>query len=68
MVRDIEPKLGRRHWGDMEIQNWDLKLLKWFCSDIQDGHHDNHFENLQMTSAPEQYVWLSLNLMGGIGM
>ena len=35
-------------------QHGDLELLEWFHSDIQDGHHGSHFENLQITSAPEQ--------------
>ena len=30
----------------------DLELLKWFRSNIQDGHHGSHLENLQITSAP----------------
>ena len=34
-------------------QHGDLELLEWFCSDIQDGHHGSHLENLQITSAPE---------------
>ena len=34
-------------------QPGDLELLKWFRSDFQDGHHSSHFENLQITSAPE---------------
>ena len=98
-LSQIEPKLGGRHWGHMEIKNcknnsvpiskmatmsailkifkqyllwpswkssivfcswtvsqiewkwWkasghhgDLELLKWFRSDIQDGHHGSHLE------------------------
>ena len=35
-------------------QHEDLELLKWFHSDIQDGHHGSHLENLQITSAPER--------------
>ena len=29
-----------------------LELLKSFHSDIQDGHHVSHLENLQTTSPP----------------
>ena len=35
-------------------QHGALELLEWFCSDIQDSHHDSPLENLQITSAPEQ--------------
>ena len=31
-------------------QHGDLELLEWFRSDIQDGHHGSHLENLQITS------------------
>ena len=31
-----------------------LELLKWFRSDIQDGYHGSHLENLQTTSATER--------------
>ena len=34
-------------------QQGNLELLEWFHSDIQDGHHGSHLENLQITSAPE---------------
>ena len=34
-------------------QHGDLELLKWFRSDIKDGYHGSHLENLQITSAPE---------------
>ena len=46
----------------------DLELLKWFRSDIQDGHHGSHLENLEITYTTEGLVWLSLNMMGGIGV
>ena len=36
------------------MQHVDLELLKWFRSDIQNGHHGSHLENLQITSAP---IW-----------
>ena len=35
-------------------QHGDLELLKWFQSDIQDGHHGSHLEFLQITSALER--------------
>ena len=44
---------GAETWNNMG-QHGDLELLKWFCSDIQDGHHGSHLENLQITSAPER--------------
>ena len=31
----------------------DLELLKWFPSDVQDGYHGSHLENLQIISAPK---------------
>ena len=34
-------------------QHRDSEWLKSFRSDIQDGHHDSHLENLQTTSAPK---------------
>ena len=40
-------------WWEVLGQHEDLELLKWFHSDIQDGHHGSHLENLQITSAPE---------------
>ena len=49
-------------------QHGDLELLKLFRSGIQDGHHGSRLESLQITSAPKGYVWLSLNLMGSIGV
>ena len=57
---------GAETWLKAFGQHGDLELLKWFRSDIQDGHHGSHRENLQITSAAECLVWLSLNLMGGI--
>ena len=35
-------------------QHGDLELLKWFRSDIKDGHYGSYLENLQIASAP---VW-----------
>ena len=35
-------------------QHGDLKLLKWFHSDIQEDHHGSHLEILQITSATER--------------
>ena len=37
-------------WNNMG-QHGDLVLLKLFHSDIQDGHHGSHPENLQISSA-----------------
>ena len=59
---------GVETWWRALGQHGDSELLKWFGSDIQDGHHGSHLESLQITSSPEWYVWLSLNLMGGIGV
>ena len=58
---------GAETWRKASGQHGDLELLKWFCSDVQDGYHGSHLENLQITSATERKVWLSLN-MGGIGV
>ena len=38
-------------WWKASGQHGDLELLKWFHSDIQDGHHGSHLENLQIASA-----------------
>ena len=35
-------------------QHGDLELLKWIGSDIQEGHHGSHFENLQIIPATEK--------------
>ena len=53
-------------WWKASGHHGDLELLKWFCSAIQGGHHGSHLENLQITSATKWWVWLSLNMMGGI--
>ena len=42
---------GAEAWWKALVQHGDLDLLKWFRSDIQDGHHGSHLENLQITSA-----------------
>ena len=42
----------------------DLDLLKTFCSDIQDGRHVDHLENLQTTSPPKTVSWTELKLDG----
>ena len=44
---------GVETWWKALGQHGDLELLKWFRSDIQDGHHGGHLESLQITSAPE---------------
>ena len=43
-----------RHPGKASGRHGDLELLKWFHSDIQEGLHGSHLENLQITSAPER--------------
>ena len=43
---------GAEIWWKAFGQHGDLELLKWFRSDLQDGHHGSHLENLQITSAP----------------
>ena len=43
-------------------------MLKWFCLDVQDDHYGSRLENLQITSAPEWQVVLSLNLMEASGV
>ena len=40
-------------WWKASGQHGDLELRKSFSSNIQDGHHSSHLENLQTTSAPE---------------
>ena len=45
---------GAETWWKALGQHGYLELLKWFCSDIQDGHHGNHLENLQITSDSER--------------
>ena len=42
---------GQTWWEALGPQE-DLELLKSFCSDIQDGCHVSHFENLQTTFPP----------------
>ena len=49
-------------------QHGDLELLKWFRSNIQEGHYASHLKNLQITSATERLVWLSLNMRRDIGV
>ena len=51
---------GAETWWKASGQHGDLEFLKWFRSDIQDGHHGSHLENLKITSATERLVWLSL--------
>ena len=45
---------GVETWWKAFGQHGDLELLKWFHSDIQDGHHGSHLENLPITSAIER--------------
>ena len=44
---------GAETWCKASGHHGDLELLKWFRSDIQDGHHGSHLENLQITSSTE---------------
>ena len=55
-------------WWEASQWHRDSKLLKSFCSDIQDGHQGGHLEILQTTSPPKPYVRLSWDLMGGISV
>ena len=45
---------GAETWWKASEQQGDLELLKWFHSDIQDGHHGSHIENFQNTSATKR--------------
>ena len=45
---------GVETWWKASGQYGDFELLKWFRSDIQNGHHGSHLENLQIISATEQ--------------
>ena len=44
---------GTETWWKASGPHGDLELLKWFHSDIQDGHHGSHLESLQITSVTE---------------
>ena len=54
-------------WWEASEQHRDSEWLKSFCSDIQDGRYGGQLENLETTSAPERYVGLSWNFVGGTG-
>ena len=45
---------GAETWWKVSGQHGNLELLKWFRSNIQDGHHSSHLENLKITSVPER--------------
>ena len=45
---------GAETWWEALGQHGNLEILKWFRSDINDGHHGSHLENLQTTSALER--------------
>ena len=34
-------------WWEASEQRRDSELLKWFCSNIQDGHHGGHLKNFK---------------------
>ena len=53
--------LDWKYWADV-----DHKKLKSFHSEIQDGCHGGHLENLFWASSPEQKDQLMLNLVGNI--
>ena len=48
-------------WWEASEWHRDSELLKSFCSDIKDGNHGCHLENLQTSSAPKWQVRLSRN-------
>ena len=54
-------------WWEASEQERDSEWLKSFRSNIQDGCYSGHLENLETTSAPEQYVGLNWNLGEGGG-
>ena len=48
---------GVETWRKALGQHGDLEMLKWFRSDIQDGHHGSYgsrLESLHLLSAPER--------------
>ena len=57
-----DSKLGRKHQGDLLIK----KKLKSFRSEIQDGCHGGHLENLFFASSPEPKGQLTRNFVGSI--
>ena len=59
----IDSILGRKHRGLV-----DKKKLKSFWSEIQDGHHGSHLENLFFASSPEPKGQLTPNMLGSIGV
>ena len=44
------------------------KIAKSSISEIQDGRHDSHLENLCFASSPELNGHLTRNLVGSIGV
>ena len=62
MLEQIDSQLGRNHREEV-----DQKELKSFQSEIQDGHHGGHLENLFFASSPEPKGQLTWNLVGSIG-
>ena len=46
----------------------DQKYLKSCQSEIQNGHHGSHLENLFFAASPEPKGQLTPNLLGSIGM
>ena len=48
-------------WWKASRQHGYLELLKCFRSDIQDGQHGSHLENLQIKPAPECLIELKLD-------
>ena len=59
----VDSILGRKHRGDV-----DQKLLKSFRSEIQDGRHGRHLENIFFASSPEPKGQLTPNWLGSIGV
>ena len=49
-------------WLKASGQHGDLELLKWFQSDIQDGHHGSHLESGPLGPLVWSYA-LTLNIL-----
>ena len=63
----IEPKLNAWLRSDIEIQNCKNRSIP-ISKSSNINKMAGHLENLQNSSAPECYVRLSQNLVGGIGV
>ena len=47
--------LRHKYLTQLKANNGDSEWLKWFLSDIKDGHRGSHIEFCQMSS-PESYI------------